>query len=340
MRRRGLILLLGATVLMVALAIVALASGEREVSNAMSGERALPGLAERLGEVATVGVSSSELTASFVRGGEAWRVPEKDGYPADAARIRQVVLALADLTLVEPKTQKPELYPRLEVDDPAAGKSHLLSLKDKAGTTLAALIVGKRRHDRLGAGTDAVYVRQPDAARAWLAAGSLELSGAMSSWLDRHILDIPEKRIAAVSLVAADGSKLAVKRDKPEDKFAVEDLPADAKLKQEDAAGEPAGALDGLELDDVEPAERMPVPESGVITASFATFDGLKVELRLFEHDGKDWAVIAAAGADKAAAEAEQVTDQVSRWAYALPPFKASLLKLKLADLLAPPPKS
>ena len=52
MRNRGFTLLLAATVVLVAVAIYALAIGERAASPALAGERALPGLAAKLGELA------------------------------------------------------------------------------------------------------------------------------------------------------------------------------------------------------------------------------------------------------------------------------------------------
>ena len=62
----------------------------------------------------------------------------------------------ADAMLVEPKTQKAEFYPRLDVEDPGSGKSTLVTSKDKSGATLAEMIIGKRRYDRLGTGTDGI----------------------------------------------------------------------------------------------------------------------------------------------------------------------------------------
>src|SRR5260370_5559802 len=117
---------------------------------------------------------------------------------------------MADLTLVEPKTQKADLYPRLEVEEPGKGKSTLVSVKDKSGATLAELIVGKRRYDRLGAGNDGVYLRKPDDPQAWLARGPLHPSGEVSSWLDRPILDNSQKPIAKVALTHADGAVLRI----------------------------------------------------------------------------------------------------------------------------------
>ena len=336
MQRRGLIILAAATLALVALAVVAIASGDRGVSRAAPGERAFPALAAKLGDVGSVGIKRNALSLTFVRDGDNWLVAEKGNYPAAAGKVRQIALALADAVLVEPKTQKAEFYPRLDVEDPGSGKSTLVTLKDKSGGTLAEMIIGKRRFDRLGTGTDGIYVRKLGDTQAWLARGSLEFSDQLSSWLDRRILDISEKRIAKATLTQSDGTKLVISRAKPEDKFTVEDAPADAKFKSETTTSEPAMALESLDLDDVRPAAEMPVPDKDVVAASFTTFDGLTVDVRLLDKDDMHWVALSATGSGAAEAEAKAINDKASHWTYAVPSYKATQLKMKLADMLAP----
>jgi len=340
MQKRGLILLAAATLALMVLAVVAIATGDRAVSRAAPGERALPALAAKLGEVGSVGIKRNTLSLTFVRDGDNWLVAEKGNYPAAAGKVRQIALAVADAMLVEPKTQKAEFYPRLDVEDPGSGKSTLVTLKDKSGATLAELIIGKRRYDRLGTGTDGVYVRKPGDAQAWLARGSLEFSDQLASWLDRRILDIPEKRVAKVILTQPDGTKLVISRAKPEDKFTVADAPADAKFKSETTTSEPAMALESLDLDDVKPAAEMPVPDKDVVTASLTTFDGLTVDVRLLDKDDKRWAALSASGSGAAEAEAKGINDKAQQWTYAIPLYKATQLKMKLSDMLEPPKAS
>jgi uncharacterized protein DUF4340 len=335
-QRQGLILLAAATLALMVLAVVAIATGDRSLSRAAPGERALPTLAAQFGDVAAVGVKRSALELTFVRDGDGWLVAEKGNYPAAAGKVRQIVLAMADLTLVEPKTQRAEFYPRLEVEDAGKGKSTLVTLKDKSGTPLAELIIGKRRYDRLGAGNDGVYVRKPGDPQAWLARGSLEFSDQLSSWLARRILDVPVKRIAKVTLTQPDGAKLVISRSAPDADFTVEDAPADAKFKSETAPREPAMALETLDLDDVKPAAEIPVPGTDVVTASFTTFDGLTVDLRLLDGDNTHWVAVSASGSGAAEAEAKEIDGKVSRWTYAIPSYKATALKTKLSDLLDP----
>ena len=336
MHARSLILLASATAVLVAIAIVVLASGDRGVSHAAPGQSAFPALAAKLGDVASVTVSRDGTTMTLIRDGDNWLVAEKGNYPANAAKISQIVRAMADLTLVEPKTQNPDLYPRLEVEDPGNGKSALVAVKDKSGGDLAQAIVGKRRYDRLGAGNDGVYLRKLGEAQSWLARGTLDPSGDPPSWLDRQIIDISEKKIAKVTLSQADGSKLVISRSAPEEKFAVEDAPADAKFKSETTTSGPAAALETLDLDDVKPAGELPVPDKDVVTASFTTFGGLTVDLRLMERDKNNWVAISATGSGSAEADAKKIEDKVSHWTYAIPPDKANLLKTRLADLVEP----
>jgi Domain of unknown function (DUF4340) len=336
MQKRHLIPLAAATVVLVALAIVTLSLGDRGVSRASPGKPAFPALAGKLGDIASVMVSRNGSTMTFIHDGDSWLVAEKGNYPANAGKISQMVRALADLTLVEAKTQKPDLYPRLEVEDPGSGKSALVAVKDKSGAALAEAIVGKRRYDRLGGGNDGVYLRKPGEAQAWLARGSLDPSGEPSSWLDRQILDISEKKIAKVVLTQPDGAKLVISRSAPDGKFAVEDAPPDTKFKSEPTIGGPAAALESLDLDDVKPATELPVPDKDVATASFMTFDGLTVDLRLIERDKANWVAISATGSGAAEAEAKKLDDKLARWTYEIPAYKANLLRTKLADLIEP----
>jgi Domain of unknown function (DUF4340) len=336
MQKRQLIPLAAATFLLVVLAIVALAVGDRGVSPAAPGQRVFPELAAKLADVTSVTIARNGSSLTLIRDGDSWLVAEKGNYPANTAKLRQMVLAMADVNLVEPKTQKADLYPRLEVEDPEKGKSTLVSVKGKSGNTLAEVIVGKRRYDRLGAGNDGVYLRKPSDPQAWLARGSLDPTGEVSSWLDRRILDISEKRIAKVVLTQPDGAKLVISRAGPDAKFAVEDAAADAKFKSDTTTAGPAMALETLDLDDVKPATELPVPDKDVVAASFTTFDGLTVNVRLLDRDKTNWIAISAAGSGAAEPEAKKLEDQVSRWTYAIPPYKANALKTKLADLLEP----
>ncbi|HTZ36141.1 MAG TPA: DUF4340 domain-containing protein, partial [Stellaceae bacterium] len=271
-----------------------------------------------------------------------WTVVEKGNYPAAQDRVRKLLVQLAELELVEPKTDRAELLGRLDLDDPANGKSTLVSAQDRTGTRVAQLVIGRRRPNDIAGGEPGVYVRRPDSDQAWLARGSFELGGDAIAWLDRRILDIAPRRVAAVVLTAPDGASVTVARRSPDQPFALDGAPADAHAKDDDALAAPAGALEALDLDDVKPAAEAPIPETGVATAAFTTFDGLVVGLRLMPASGAaaggsgDWVAIAVSGFGKGEAEAKTLNARLARWSFAIPAARAKLLRTTLAELLQP----
>ena len=86
----------------------------------------------------------------------------------------------------------------------------------------------------------------------------------------------------------------------------------------------------------MKPSTDLPVPDKDVVTGKFTTFDGLTVDIRVLDRDKTGWLAISASGIGAAEAEAKKLEEKVSRWTYAIPAYKANLIKTKLADLLEP----
>ncbi len=341
MKHKGLIALLVATAGAVAVAVLVSFSGDNAGIDPEANKPVLPEIAKRLGEVQRVTLVHGDAKTTLLRQGENWVVEEKGDYPADGPKLHQTLLGLAELRYVEEKTRKPELYPRLEVEDAgkAGAKSTLITVSDAKGSLLGEIIAGKRRIDELGGGTDGIYVRKPGNAQSWLASGTLDLPDDAAQWLDRSIVDVPNDEVKEVVLTQPDGSSLDIARDKPEAKLALKGAPKDTKLKSDDVLVEPTTALASLTLSDVRPAAKMPLPETGVAHAVFTSFDGLTVKVALFDQDGKSWATFDVSGSGAAEKEAATLNAKLSPWVYAIPDYKAKSLRTKLADVTAPPPK-
>lgn len=331
MQARGFYTLLGVTAVVVAAAIALSLGHGTARPDADVGAIVLPSVYARSGEVGTIVVKRDKGTLTLQRGKDGWTVAERSSYPADPTKVRQALVGLAELKLVEAKTSKPELYQRLEVEDVKDGaKSADVEVKDTAGQKMGELIVGKRRPDRLGAGTDGIYIRHPGEAQSWLAQGSLDLTGEAKDWLDKKLVSIPPAKVKSVTITHPDGSKLVIARDTAEAKFAVADAPADTKWKSETTIAEPAGALENLELSDVATAEQEKVPEDATV-AEFVTFDGLTLKAATWAKDDKTWLRLDASGQG-----ADEITAKTGKWVYAIPAWKANPLKTKLGDLIEP----
>src|SRR5690349_2931214 len=118
MTAKGLVALVFAAALSVVVAVVVSHRGGSSEADPQTGHQVLPDLAQRLGDVARVTLVHGADKTTLVRNDDHWGIEEKSGYPADAAKLHQMLLGLAELQYVEPKTRKPEFYPRLEVEDP------------------------------------------------------------------------------------------------------------------------------------------------------------------------------------------------------------------------------
>jgi hypothetical protein len=338
MSSKGLIGLVLGTAAALVVAVVLAAGSGGPAADPQSGAPVLPELTKRAKDVARLTLVHGESKTTLRHDGEQWLVEEKSGYPADRAKVRQALLGLAELRYVEAKTRKAESYPRLEVEDAGqkGAKSTLVTASDEKGDLLGEVIAGKRRVDQLGGGVDGIYLRKPGEAQSWLARGTLELPGDALGWLDRKVIDLPQEKVKEAVLVQADGSKLDLARDTPDEPLALKGAPANAKLK-EGAASEPANALAGLELADVRPAAEVTFPKEGVARAEYTGFDGRTIRLTLVEQDGKSWARIEANGSGDDEKPAAEVNAKLAPWVYALPDYKAKALKTKLADLVTPP---
>jgi len=342
MHSKGVISLMAVAALsVVAAAAVSFIGGAIPV-DPLAGKPVLPRVAAKPEDVAKVIVKRSTGTATFLRQGNAWTVAEKGGYPADAAKMRKLLLGLAEITYVEPKTGEASLYKRLNVEDPSAQKSQsaLVEVYENQGGALGSVIAGRRRIDELGGGADGVYVRLPNEARSWLARGTLDLDSDIVQWLERRIVDISEKRTKEAVLQQPDGTAITINRDKPEDKFSVKDLPPNRKLKSDTGMVEPATVLQAFDLTDVKAASEAGFPKDGLSTATYSTFDGLAVKVELAKLGDTDWIRLSATGSgdDKVKTEADTLNKRWSPWVYGIAPYKAGALRTKVDDLLEPPP--
>ncbi|HEX6980027.1 MAG TPA: DUF4340 domain-containing protein [Alphaproteobacteria bacterium] len=251
------------------------------------GNRLFPQLAARAEDIRMIQVQHKDGSFSIVRTDDRWTVPEQSNYPASIDEVRRVLVGLAELRALEPKTRSADLYPELQVEDVSApnAKSVKLTLKDANGGDVLSVLVGKQRFGRGGTSAgDGVYIRRSDDAQAWLAQGRLTINREAVQWLDRKIVDVKRDRVRTVSL-RTNEKTVTVSRAKPsESDFTLADVPDDHKVKSSWDVNAIGGAFESLELDAVKPAAEIKFPETPAAEA--VTFDGLKLTAYLADQDG------------------------------------------------------
>lgn len=359
MQARQLLIL--AVLAVAAVGAALLLNSHRSVSES-GGERLLPDLEKQLNSVAELRVIGADgaTAVTLDRTENDWVVLEKDGFPADRAALRNTLLELANATIIEQKTSKPEFYARLGVEEPGSPDAASTALEIVTASDTLRVIVGKIAFDGYG-----TYVRLDGDPQGLLVSAELEPGTAPLDWIRRELLDIAAADIVAVSIEHSDGERLRIEKSaRADNTFTVLEVPEGRALSSEYAANSIASALSGLEFDDVR--ARMVADPGSVTTARYEMFDGRVIEIETTRDGDQTWAAFdfaydqslatrfgasaggagdegAAAGegtAATAASDPEQAImelgERLGGWSFALPDYKLAQFGKRMADLLAP----
>lgn len=256
-----------------------------------------PGLIANINDVDEISIMSESGQISIGREGEKWIVKEKNHYPANIGKIRETLIGLAELTILEVKTKTPDLYQKLGLRDVGSegSLSTGVTIKDREGETIAALIVGNQRPAKGNSNRDEIYVRKPDDLQTWLTIGHLNVDKISEEWLDKEILDLDPKRIRRVHITHPDKTTLTLEKENPNDlNFKVANLPRDAKVESQFTINNIASTLSNLELDDVRKVSDIPFSEQSIVKAMLETVDGIEVTVKIIKKDDKTYATAAA----------------------------------------------
>jgi hypothetical protein len=284
MKPKTIGVLAGITILGIVVAILVNQDPATQVPR--SGELLFPQLLSKVNEVNEIVVTTHDQTVTLVRGEEMWKVKEKEGYPADMEKVKQTLLGLAELQILEPKTSNPELYDRLGLQDPGQEGSlaTAVTVKTPNDPEAAVVIVGNQRPAKGNPRMSDIYVRQPGEPQTWLVTGNLPLDKVPEEWLEKEITALPAKRVHRVTVTHSRGETLQVSKIKPEDvDFHLNSVPAGFKVASQFNVNNVAGTLVQLSLENVQKAEEVKFQPNAGVTAVVETFDGLRLHVQTME---------------------------------------------------------
>jgi hypothetical protein len=266
-------------------------------------EPAFPALRENPDAVAKLELTTPEGTFTLVREtGDRWSALERYGYSVDEDRVRTLIVALADMRLIEAKTRMPERYGRLEVEDvdKADAKSRLLRVESADGKVLAEAIFGKQQHRLTGNQAAGTYLRRPGETQSWLASGGVEIDPKVVDWLDDQIVDLDPGNIGRIEIRPESGASYAVQRDAAGQPLQLAGLAEGESVKPDADLDRLASAFADLTFEDVKPRDEVAFPAAHQ-SATVTTFDGLELTVQLAKIDGEPWALLDARQVDAVA---------------------------------------
>jgi hypothetical protein len=243
-RRRFIVLLVGA---LVAICGALYLSSQRNLPRDTQGASLLPSLAPELNTVTEVSVrkGSATPTVTVHRVGEQWSVAQRGDYPADATKLRRLLLGLSDAKIVEEKTSNPANFSIIGVEDPTQTGASGAEVAVTAQDGKHAVIVGKP----VGQGN---FARRAGENKSYLVEPAISVEAEPRSWIDSRLIDVPAASIQSVEIKPATGAGYVLRRLKPnEEGFALEGAPAGRKALDAKALAPSATTLSGLTAEDV-----------------------------------------------------------------------------------------
>ncbi len=332
MSRRSLLILAAAAAVLFVLAV--LLRGNGSAQSGTPGTLLLPDFAEVADRITAVRIqppeSGSEFGLSLSDG--VWGVDERGGYPADVARLRQFVVALADAKVVEEKTSNPEHYGKLGLGDPGAGGNGTRVTATGPEFSMSVILGNRAQRDKR-------YVRIDGEPRSYLADRELALEAAPGKWLRRDIVDVPATDVKHVTISHADGETVRIeKTDRQQTDFAFPDIPEGRELSYATVGNGIAGALGGLQLDDVRTVPEEPAEATSNVV--FETWDGLRIVGAVLSAEDSAWSMFQAeATSDDAELQrrVDAINTLLSGWQYRIPEHKLNMLTRRWNDVLKTP---
>jgi len=320
--------------LIAGLALVAFAmwiASQRHLERAtLAGDLVLPDLEHHVNAVTELALRKADGThTTLKRDGTGWRVGER-GWPADAGKVRKLLLDLGALNIVEEKTRLPANYPQLGVQDVDSPKASGTRIEVVTPGRTWALILGKSSSAKSG------YVRVANASQTLLAAPLLTVDADPKGWLDRALIDVALERVRQVEERPREGPGFSAARERKEQTdFTVTPLPKGRELTGPGAADGIAGSLSSLSFDDVGKASAA----AAAAHALFRTFDGLEVDVAGRKDGARSLVTVSArATAKQTEAEAQTRNARLGGWEFEVPDYKYAAIFRPLEDLLKKPP--
>ena len=196
-------------------------AGRRPADAGALGQRLLKDL--QAADVSAIRIAEPKSTLTLQRKEQGWVIVEREGFPADIAKVRDFVLKAIELKVGQSEPIGEKDRARLNLD--ASGT--LLEFNGADGKSLGKLVVGKKyfrreAEDAAKAPGDGRFVMRPDeAATVYVVSDPLAQASTRSAdWIDRTSFKVEKVKTLAVTYPDGGGYRIERSGDNADWKLA------------------------------------------------------------------------------------------------------------------------
>lgn len=331
------------TVCVVPLVVLVLKNGGSSIRN--KNELLLPDLLNKKDQITKVIIQDQKKTLTLNKNGNVWHLAERNNYPVLNDKVDEFLYSLADLRVIEPKTNNHEFYKQLDVNDISEPGSEalLITVNDLYNDILAKVYIGKREGVRLGEEyQEHIFVRKSGDDQTWLVQGIMSLTNDFRDWVEQPLIGIIESdQIKKVEIDRPSADKIIIsKAILEQEDFNLQDLQVkEGMVADLDAINTVPFEIAEMEFVDVQLANEK-TDWNNSLTATLETFPGVKVVLTMIKDGAKVLAKVNAHAIDDASKELQEkvlsFNSAKKNWVYEISPEIYKELALAKSDFLKP----
>ncbi len=232
-------------------------------------------------DIAAIRIVEPHSALTVQRKDERWVLAERDGFPADVAKVREFVLQVLALKVGQSEAIGDKDRARLNLD--ASGTQVEFAAAD--GKALGKLVVGKKYFKRevdnpARARADGRFVALPaEAGTAYLVSDPLVQASAKSAdWIDRASFQV--EKVKTLELRFPDGGGWRIERDADNSDWRLAGAKPGEKLDTS-RANAASYSLSLLELADVAPKDAKDTGLDDPVAINATTLDGLAYSIKV-----------------------------------------------------------
>jgi hypothetical protein len=304
-----------------------------------------PALADNAGAVERVAIKAPNYELTVERRGDEWVASELGDYPTKAGPVAQLVAGLASMRTFEAKTDNPDWYKDIAVQDPGEdSEGVLITATGAGGEELANIIIGARSQSIGFNPRGGTFVREPGEAQAILAEGGVFIPNFIQDWFNA-IVHIPGPQVRQVTVLEGDTVVFDAEKVDPTtgdyELVSVDEKYAEpGSLANDNAIKSMSQGIVSTTFENARPRDSVTfAPDAR--TVRFRMEDELQIELKLAKVEDETWVTYTATAPEgsEGATRAEQITSRTGNWAFRLPSYRVAVLEKPITELVEAPPE-
>ncbi|MBL43123.1 MAG: hypothetical protein CMM49_10745 [Rhodospirillaceae bacterium] len=285
MKKKSLLFLLFITIILVIVTIYTILAKSTSPIVVSDRNLAFPNLLEEINDVGKIVINYKENQYSIIYENQNWFLKEKNNYLVPREKVRNFLLELTNLILVERKTKLRNRLKRLDLDKPSdISESRQINVFNKNGKLIASGFIGKRKYFLYVDGRSGTYIRLNNELQTWLAEGEMNFGFYPRDWLDKKVFDFNPKDVSNITIFHADGSTTESLRKNSESKMSLLNIDPNREFKTDNEGDRLAYVVENFEFFDVYPRQEInfltkPHTKSSAI---YKFFDGFAIKFDIF----------------------------------------------------------